>query len=460
MGGTGGAGGAAGVGGDGGAGGAAGAGSGGQGGAAGVGGAGGSGMVGCGLGFCDLEIVVWDTPPVDTLVSPACSYSGAKASPIELTDDASASVSRNEDITGIAKVCGAGSPWEVEADFVAGGSRPAGYFLGSAADNSLYYAVRATLGPSAFEFEIGKVATDGMKDWTETLPSSVNDRVYAVVSNSLDDGVYVYGYHFGQFPGEPAEDSNAEFIARYGPDGTQIWLDQSPSYGPLLQPLLQGGISVDGGGNMYLLVASQNNIENDTLTKIGPSGQVLWSRNARDQSGRVFARSDGYVYVSLRTADFGLALIDPDGNELWAKNYQVEHEVEIDPIEGVIWRGFASISGGLTVNFPTGLAAVFDGDEVYVAGRYSNSYEFGSTPRAPHDNVFVAALEEETGNMVRLGQYRVSGDLELTAFDIDPNGVLQIAGKTTEVATEVGQPTIIRHELLLVDAATGAPVEP
>lgn len=282
--------------------------------------------------------------------------------------------------------------------------------------------------------------------------------MYAVVSNSLDDGVYVYGYHFGQFPGEPAEDSNAEFIARYGPDGTQIWLDQSPSYGPLLQPLLQGGISVDGGGNMYLLAV-------DRLIKIEPStGQVLWSREIRSNSERVFVGPDGGVYVSLRNTggleDFGLTKLDANGNELWANNYQVQHEVEIDPIEGVIWRGFASISGGLTVNFPTGLAAVFDGDEVYVAGRYSNSYEFGSTPRAPHDNVFVAALEEETGNMVRLGQYRVSGDLELTAFDIDPNGVLQIAGKTTEVATEVGQPTIIRHELLLVDAATGAPVEP
>ena len=170
---------------------------------------------------------------------------------------------------------------------------------------------------------------------------------------------------------------------------------------------------------------------------------------------RLVVSEDGErIYQTLSTDDSGVSFSDvlvtlssAQGIELWAKAIEFGHSEVIEPIEGVIWNGRAGYSHEVL--------PLVNGDDLHLAMPYFNTYENGSVPRASHDNAFVATLDGTTGTVERARQYRSRQTLRLDAFASDGGAALQIGGAGTTGLTTIPLAT----DVLLVDAATGEPIE-
>ena len=281
-------------------------------------------------------------------------------------------------------------------------------------------------------------------------PGDIPRRLAALPN---DGGVYVAGNADGQFPGKPAAASGHDFLARFDASGNLLWLEQSES---LDMTATWDGYAVDGLGNFYGVAFTYFTPRHHELYKVSPAGTEFWRRPARDNfygdPSRLAVNDDGTrIYQSLSTGSAAaiITLSDGQGCEIWAKRIQFGHSVVIDPVEGTTWNGSAHL-------YNYGLPIV-DGDQLYLMMSYQNRYQFGSVPIDPYDDVLIAALNGETGDVERARQYRTSQDSSYAplALGLASDGTLHIAGY---ISNPPSDPAYGDRPIIVIDPETLDPI--
>ncbi len=213
----------------------------------------------------------------------------------------------------------------------------------------------ASFGAGAADAFVVKYAPDGTQLWNHTWGGTAAD-----VANSLSvngsGNAYIAGNTLSYGAG-----SYDVFLAKYAPDGTQLWNrtwgGTGPDYGY--------GVFVDGSENAYLAGNTSFGVGGGDafLAKYTPDGTQLWNRTwgglADDYTYGVFANSSGYAYIAGGTTSFGagggdafLVLYAPDGAQLWNHTW-----------------------GGGSDDYARSVSANGNGN-VYIAG-WTNSYGAG-----------------------------------------------------------------------------------
>ena len=294
------------------------------------------------------------------------------------------------------------------------------HFISAFADNNAYvyfdysggYIVPDPASPSASE-KIDKYG--GRIDLRQNLNMSFNPKstnLYIITTAK-------------QLPGESANLQNQPLLVKYDMNGNRVWEKR-------LNNTKAPSISISNNEELFLLdnKGSRNildskgyyiTIHDYHIYKLDKDGKSLWSRSFTSLSG-------GYNYFKV-SADgqsiylFGTSLLrlDLKGNNSWERIVTFGHEITIDPIEDVIWKGTSTGTKELVLRSDNG--------PCLLAG-YSNSYENGSTARRTHRNILLSCFDEN-GDIEGTRQYRFTSYDPYTAdSNLTPVALKEIADGT------------------------------
>jgi hypothetical protein len=168
--------------------------------------------------------------------------------------------------------------------------------------------------------------------------------------------IYLSGSTFGNLAGANAGSSDV-FVARYDPDGNQVWIRQFGS----TELDNNSGVSADSLGNVFLAGETQGSLGGPELSsldrylaKYNPNGDQQWVRQAAPGGGNsVSADGIGNAYVSGSTgqgpggSDAIVGKYDTFGNQVWMKTsgaaaYDVSRGVSAREGNSVYSTGFIS----------------------------------------------------------------------------------------------------------------------
>ena len=161
-----------------------------------------------------------------------------------------------------------------------------------------------------YDVFITKYDSNGGQVWLKQFGTSGSD---AGVSIAIDvsGNLYVTGATTGEFPGATnSNDSYDVFIAKYDNDGKQVWVDQfgTPDYDR------GDSITIDGSGNLYvtgvtksILSGEINNGHLDVfVAKYGSDGSKIWVDQFGtldyDEGNSITTDVSGNLYVVGKTA--------------------------------------------------------------------------------------------------------------------------------------------------------------
>ena len=191
-----------------------------------------------------------------------------------------------------------------------------------------------------FDVFLMKFDPSGNWQWTRAFGFSPDDEGRAVATDHLGN-VYVTGYVRGALDGLPRPGTADVFIRKYDSAGNKLWsaLIGSPEVDESF------GITCDAAGNVFVTGWCSGSMDGTTpylgngdnfLAKYNPNGQQLWLKQwgtvnkdtgyalACDAAGNVYVSgySTGPLYGSpLGERDSFLAKFDAAGNPLWGKKF-------------------------------------------------------------------------------------------------------------------------------------------
>jgi hypothetical protein len=195
--------------------------------------------------------------------------------------------------------------------------------------------------------------------WIRQFGSANGDNAYAVAA---DGNVYVAGLTAGALPGQTVAGTNDAFVRKYDADGNELWTRQFGTS----SPDDTSGIAVDASG-VYVVGYTSGALPGQSslgggdafIRKYDPDGNELWTRQfgtaSTDDVSGVVADSSG-VYVAGHTSgilpgqtrvgywDAFLRKYDASGNEVWTRQFgtiQLEevHAVSADA-SGIYVAGY------------------------------------------------------------------------------------------------------------------------
>lgn len=205
------------------------------------------------------------------------------------------------------------------------------------ADGTIVIAGKSSTSSSSQDMnDIGFVFSldsDGSLLWSDSIKGSgytsgggfyTNRNMVNELSIHQDGSVYLAG----MATGNGVTQYEQMFVARYGSDGQQQWLnfyDSSTEWEFTDQGL---GLDIDGAGNAYVCGISTiaNTWRDPAFWKIGPTGvQVAFGiepgpeNNVSEQYEEVLTDQLGNSYVLGKNSSFDYILFkyDADGNEVW-----------------------------------------------------------------------------------------------------------------------------------------------
>ncbi len=192
-----------------------------------------------------------------------------------------------------------------------------------------------------FDAFVCKYDVDGNQQWIQQFGTTSNDYGYGITVYATE--VYVSGYTEGDLPGQTNSGGSDAFVRKYDLSGNSLWTSQfgtaSYDYG--------FGISVDAtglyvAGQTYGIFQSQTSSGGSDafLRKYDLSGNELWT----SQFGSALPADDlaevvdanGNIYIAGETDgtfpdqsnaggnDAFVRKYDPDGNELWTRQFGSE----------------------------------------------------------------------------------------------------------------------------------------
>nr|MDO8085002.1 DUF4145 domain-containing protein [Candidatus Sigynarchaeum springense] len=310
-----------------------------------------------------------------------------------------------------------------------GGARnDVGYGVAVTADRSVYLAGSTnSFGVGSYDAFLAKYAANGTQLWNRTWGGADSDWGYSVAFAT--DGVYLAGYTESFGAGCDA------FLAKYAANGTQLW---NRTWGGTF--IERGnGVSVAADGAVYLAgytfsfgVAGSGDA---FLAKFDPDGTQLWNRTwggvDSDLGYSVAAAADG-VYLAGNTQSFGagsgdgdafLAKFDPDGTQLWNRtwggtNWDEGHAVTVG-VDGVFLAGN---TGSFGVAGSDAFLAKYAANGTQLWNRTWGGAEtdWGDSVAAAADGVYLAGFQE-SGLLGFLVQFNSNGTIlwNLTFSEID-----------------------------------------
>lgn len=261
--------------------------------------------------------------------------------------------------------------------------------------------------------------------WTHSVGSAAN-RVYLTdVETDNSENLYFAGFTFGSFTGAnagPAGYSDA-ILRKLNPTGAVVWSKQIGISGSDTINSLRH----DGLGNVYFAGTTQGSLagphlgEGDAiLGKYDTDGNLLWSRQfggpLDDSASAVATDPMGSVLVAGASAsDLGgpigsyLAKYDPDGNQLWLRQYGSA----VGSVTDIATDGLGNVFALETKTTGEGAAGraisviKFDGSGAMLWSRFIGTWEHS----------FVSGLSADP-----LGNAYVSGDTSLNLGAVNAGG--------------------------------------
>lgn len=184
-----------------------------------------------------------------------------------------------------------------------------------------------------------KYGPDGQKLWTAQAGTLATERPYGVAVDG-QGGAYVAGYTAGNLDGE--HEGNGEddaFLARFDGDGQLLWVTQ---FGSMDAADRAYALASDADGNAYVAGYTLGSLATDSagdkdviLAKYSPDGAQVWLRQfgtwGEDKGLGLAVDQGGAIYVSgiVRGAlaepqgdfDAFLAAYDTEGNQQWVQQF-------------------------------------------------------------------------------------------------------------------------------------------
>jgi hypothetical protein len=221
---------------------------------------------------------------------------------------------------------------------------------------------------------IASLAPDGTVSWARQFGTLSNDSLNAV-SRDSSGNLYVAGFTTGTLAGQSLSGTSDCLVAKYGPDGSQLWIRQFGSP----QDDLLSSIAVGDDGSIYVAGWATASItggqpalggRDAVIYKLDPSGSLIWGRqfgSATDDQLAALVLSDGNLYSAGWTAgslpgttavgqlDGIVASYDLNGGQRWLRQI-----------------------GTVADDAFTALTSVADGSGVIVGGRVSRGLGGGS----------------------------------------------------------------------------------
>jgi len=211
--------------------------------------------------------------------------------------------------------------------------------------------------PGTADVFIRKYNASGNKIWSALFGSPEVDEAFGITCDA-DGNIFVTGWCDGSIDGTPNQGNGDNFLAKYNPNGQQLWLKQ---WGTVNKDTGYS-LATDADRNVYLsgyttgtLYGPKNGERDVFLAKFDSAGNELWGRqfgtdghdqgwgNATDPAGNVYVAGetsgplDGNTYAGA--LDIFLTKYDPAGNWLWTTQYGTT--------ESEISRGMAISTNGV-----------------------------------------------------------------------------------------------------------------
>jgi hypothetical protein len=182
--------------------------------------------------------------------------------------------------------------------------------------NDGYYALAGSTTVGSYsDMWLVKVDSLGNVLWDKTYGTSTSDSAQKMVQNSA--GEYVLVGSLGGTLG------STHSLVKFDSSGNFISSVSLSDFSPL-------AITIDSGGN-YIITGTGGTTNNLGLTKIDPSGNILWKKQfnlspAFNMGYSVICVGGNYLVAGTSSSglggqDFLLLKVDASGNQIWSKNY-------------------------------------------------------------------------------------------------------------------------------------------
>jgi hypothetical protein len=299
--------------------------------------------------------------------------------------------------------------------------------LARGADGSLYLAgdTKGDFGETGSgNIFLARYDADGEREWLTQFQSHDAEAEISYIA-AAESGVYVAGsLDYDHFEGQINAGESDVFIAKFTIDGEMVWLHQfgtPQSEGP-------SGLVVDSGGNAYLYGSTAGEFSDPStdpgngdlfLAKFKPDGTRAWLKqfgsDDAETATHVYIGPEGNIYLSGSTSgslsgqpnsgagDAFVAKYDPAGAQVWVSQFGTSEQEA---------AGSIALAGGV----------VYTGSST--RGAFAGFSNAGGT------DIYVAALNDSTGQLSWVNQMG-SGGYESAAFlQADENGVY-VLGSTS-----------------------------
>ena len=270
---------------------------------------------------------------------------------------------------------------------------------------------------------IAKYDSDGNQIWLRQIGTAKDDYANAIATDASGN-VFICGFTYGDLAPGQAKGGIDAYLAKYDPNGTQVWLKQLGTK----DSDRARGIATDGSGNVFICGTTEGDLEpgqhrgvrDAFLAKYDPEGDQVWLKQLGttldDYASAIATDALGYVFICGTThgdlepgqhhggLDAYLAKFDPNGVQLWLKQLGTEDS-----------------------DYASAIATDATGN-VFISGFTTGDLEPGEDKGG--EDAFLAKYDAG-GNQVWIKQLGTDGSDKANAIATDANGHVFISGTTS-----------------------------
>ncbi|WP_043468904.1 SBBP repeat-containing protein [Limnospira platensis] len=304
-------------------------------------------------------------------------------------------------------------------------------------DGSIYMTgsirgdLNGEINQSGTDSFIIKYEPDGTLVWTRLLGGNYSNSYGNALTTGLDGSIYMAGYtqsdQIVEIPRQPYEIPSSEndvFLARYEPDGSQVWTTRLASnrseIAHALTTGLDGSIYVAGFTNGDLGGEINNGGTDAFISKYEPDGTVTWTRllgtSNWDGARALTTGFDGSIYMAGET----WGDLNGEINQSGADGFIAKYE----PDGTLVWTRLLGSNGWGAAN---ALSAGLDGS-IYVAGLTEGDINEEIFNRG--GNALISKYEPEDGTLVWTRQLGSPNADQANALTTGLDGSIYMAGWT------------------------------